>query len=51
MTTLSRIAESRCDKCGKSFSIDAADLDIDQVGADERQMGAEIFYVGEIELQ
>jgi restriction system protein len=51
MAILSGIAEIKCEKCGKTFSIDAADLDIDQVGADERQMGAEIFYAGKVELQ
>jgi len=51
MTTLSGIAEIKCDKCGKTFSIDAADLDVDQTGADERQMGTEIFYAGEVDLQ
>lgn len=51
MAVLSGIAEIECDKCGKSFSIDASDLDVDQVGAEERQMGAEIFYAGKVELQ
>lgn len=51
MATLSGIAEIKCDKCEKSFSIDATDLDFDQVGANERHMGAEIFYAGEVELQ
>lgn len=51
MAVLSGIAEIKCDKCGNSFSIDASDLDVDQVGADERQMGAEIFYAGEVKLQ
>lgn len=51
MAFLSGIAEIKCEKCGNTFSIDADDLDIDQVGADERQMGVEIFYVGDVELQ
>lgn len=43
MAVLSGIAEIKCDKCGKSFSIDASDLDVDQVGVDERQMGRKYF--------
>lgn len=51
MAILSGIAEIECKRCGKSFLIDASDLGVDQVGSDERQMGAEIFYAGEVELE
>ena len=50
MASPSRMAEIACKKCGHSFHIDAADMDLEQVGVDERQMGAEIFYSGEVEL-
>lgn len=50
MASLSGIAEISCIRCSHSFSIDAADLDIEQTGADERQMGDEIFYSGEVEV-
>jgi restriction system protein len=51
MAVLSGIAEIECEKCRKSFHIDASDLDVDQVGAEERQMGAELFYAGEVALE
>ncbi len=50
MASLSGIAEISCNQCSHSFSIDATDLDIEQTGADERQMGTEIFYSGEVEV-
>jgi hypothetical protein len=50
MATLSGKAELTCNNCHHSFSIDAADLDLGQVGADERQMGAEIYYSGNVEV-
>lgn len=50
MASLSGIAEISCNQCNHSFDIDAADLDIEQTGPDERQMGAEIFYSGEVEI-
>lgn len=50
MASLSGTAEISCNQCTHSFAIDAADLDIEQTGSDERQMGAEIFYSGEVEV-
>jgi len=50
MALLSGTAELQCGHCEYVFHIDASDLDIDQVGADERQMGPEIFYEGAAEL-
>ncbi|TKB68342.1 MAG: hypothetical protein E8D47_02465 [Nitrospira sp.] len=50
MALLSGTAELQCKHCENAFHIDAYDLDIDRVGADERQMGAEIFYEGAQEL-
>lgn len=50
MASLLGIAEISCNQCNHSFGVDAADLDIEQTGADERQMGAEIFYGGEVEV-
>lgn len=51
MAGLSGIAVIKCDKCGSAFSIDASDLDVNQIDADERQMGAEIFYSGKVTLE
>ena len=51
MAILCGNAVIECDKCGKTFAIDAADLDVDQVGGDERQMGFEVYYAGEVGLQ
>lgn len=39
-------AEILCARCNNSFNIDAADIDVDEAGIDEREMGAEIFYYG-----
>lgn len=50
MALLSGIAELQCEHCENAFHIDASDVDIDQVGADERQMGPEILYEGAVEL-
>ena len=50
MASLSGIAKVSCNQCNHSFGIDAADLDIEQTGADERQMGYEIYYSGEVEV-
>jgi hypothetical protein len=50
MALLSGTAELQCEHCLNAFHIDASDLDIDQVGADERQMGPEILYEGSAEL-
>lgn len=50
MASLTEMAEVACTECGHSFHIDIADLDFQEVGAEERQMGAEIFYSGEVEL-
>jgi len=50
MALLSGTAELQCKHCENAFHIDASELGVDQVGADERQMGAEIFYAGAVEL-
>lgn len=50
MALLSGVAEIACRKCSQSFQIDAADIDLQQTGGEERQMGAEIFYSGSVEL-
>lgn len=50
MVELNGAAKIACEKCRHTFYVDSADLDIDQTWADERRMGAEIFYGGEIEL-
>jgi len=50
MALLSGTAELQCEHCENAFHIDASDLDIDQVSADERQMGPEILYEGAVEL-
>lgn len=51
MASLSGIAKVQCEKCGNVLSIDAGDLDLEQIGAEERQMGLEIFYAAEAVLQ
>ena len=50
MALLSGTAELQCDSCENAFHIDEFDLDINQVSADERQMGPEISYEGAVEL-
>lgn len=50
MASQSGIAEILCNHCDHKFIIDATDLDIQQVGAEEREMGAEIFYSGQVEI-
>lgn len=50
MGVLSGSAKIECKKCCHCFHIDASDLDVDQVGSDERQMGQEVFYGGDVEL-
>ncbi|MDP3269808.1 MAG: restriction endonuclease [Legionella sp.] len=50
MALLSGTAAIECTNCQNLLLIDASDLDIDQVGSDERQMGAEIFYSGDINI-
>lgn len=47
---LSGTAELLCSHCEHSFHIDASDLAIDQIGADERPMGPEILFEGAAEL-
>lgn len=44
-------AEILCAQCNNAFSIDAADIDVDEAGIEEREMGAEVFYYGAIELR
>ena len=50
MTLLSGTAELQCKYCQNDFHIDASDQYIDQVGADERQMGPEILCEGAADL-
>jgi restriction system protein len=47
---LIRAAELACKACGHHFHIDAEDLDIEEIGADERQMGPEIFHSGTADI-
>jgi len=46
MSNPSGNAEVRCAKCHGTFSIDASDINVDEVASEERNMGAEIFYEG-----
>lgn len=43
-------AELLCSQCNNTFSIDATDIDVDEAGIDEREMGVEIFYYGVAEF-
>jgi restriction system protein len=51
MASLSGIAEIKCDKCGNPFRIDASDMEAYEVGMEEREMGAEVFYAGDVALE
>lgn len=48
---LSGFSEIKCNQCGTLFKIAAEDLDVDQTSADERQMGTELLYTGQIDLE
>ncbi len=48
---LSGFAEIKCEQCGTLFKVAAEDLDIEQTGADERQMGTELLYTGQVNLE
>jgi len=41
----------QCDDCQKVHQVDGKKIDFEQVDSDERQMGAEITYEGNIEIQ
>ncbi|MDD2760368.1 MAG: hypothetical protein PHH11_08740 [Methylomonas sp.] len=41
----------QCAGCKKVHQIDAKEIDFEQVDSDERQMGVEITYEGNIEIQ
>lgn len=50
MVSLSGIAEISCAQCNHSFGVDAADLNIEETGYDDREMGTEVFYSGEMQV-
>lgn len=41
----------QCNGCQKTHQIDANEITFEQVDSDERQMGAEITYEGNVEIQ
>jgi len=43
MSIVSGNAEIQCVNCDSKFTIDAFDLDVDEVGTEEREMGARFF--------
>ena len=47
----SGVAEVQCESCSNTFTVDGGDLYLEQVGAESRRMGMEIFYEGEMEIQ
>lgn len=47
---LTGVAELTCNQCANTLLIDASDLAIEEVGADERNMGPEVFFHGAVEL-
>lgn len=49
MKLISNIATIKCEKCSHIFDIDSDDLDIQQSGSNEREMGEELFYFGQAE--
>jgi phage FluMu protein Com len=49
MKSISNIATIKCEKCSHIFDVDSEDVDIQQSGSDEREMGEEIFYFGYLE--
>ncbi len=40
----------KCDKCGTINTIPASDVDLQQIGGQERQMGPEIEFEGVVEI-
>lgn len=50
MPELSGIAEVKCSKCENSLIIDGSDVYVDEIGFEERSMGAEVFYEGVLEI-
>lgn len=50
MSIVSGNAEIQCVNCDSTFTIDAFDLDVNEVGAEEREMGTEVFYFGQTEF-
>lgn len=43
-------AQIECSRCGNQVPIDYADLDVQQVDADERDMGPELIYYGSVDI-
>ncbi|WP_396957949.1 hypothetical protein [Nitrosomonas sp.] len=41
----------QCNNCDKIHQIDAKEIDFEQIGSDARQMGVEITYKGNVEIQ
>ena len=41
----------KCDCCDEVLTVEYEELDVQQVGSDERQMGVEITYAGEAEIE
>ena len=50
MLHLSGLAKIECSKCQLGFDIDAFDLDVNEVGSEEREMGEETFYFGKMNI-
>jgi len=50
MPELNGVAEVKCQKCESSLVIDGSDVYVDEVGSEERNMGAEVFYEGILEI-
>lgn len=50
MPMLYGAAEFTCSQCGHSLTVDSELVDLELVGADEREMGPEIIYRGEVDV-
>ena len=46
----SSYARIKCEECDHIFDVDSEDLDVQEQGMTEREMGPEIFYSGEMQL-
>lgn len=44
------VASVECDTCHAHFDVDASDLDIQESGGQEREMGPEVFYFGQLDV-
>lgn len=42
--------ELACQACARTFNVDFVDLDIDEIGLEERDMGSEVFYSGQADF-